>query len=262
MTRRGFEVLTYGTENSTGAYHTHWDDLFKHNMHRPSESMMRDFLIGAEDLEEVRSWKRDYDSMARNYFQGDEFLSVLDRSNFKLIVLENSIATFAMDALAQRDIPIVGLVCYPAARDVNDRFGVLAWLNGIPTWTNGLKNSRPTFIERLQTLLTMGRFYSYFTSKIQPHTNQTLTGMYDVTFVHDHPAFSFPYISAPNTFYLGLFNLENHSLNPLSAEYLEFLANCQPSRTFLFSFGSYIQNITSFKGTLTILNTLRKLDFL
>ena len=40
-----------------------------------------------------------------------------------------------------------------------------------------------------------------------------------------------------------------------------FLANCQPSTTLLFSFGSYIRNITSFKGTLTILNTLRKLDF-
>ena len=261
MTRRGFEVLTYGSENSIGAYHTHWDDLFKHYMHRPSESMMRDFLIGIEDVEEVRSWKRDYGSMARNCFQGDEFPSLLDRGNFNLFVLENSMATFAMDALAQRDIPIVGLVCYPVARDVNDRFGVLAWLNGLPSWTNGLKNSRPTFIERLQTLLTLGRFYSSFTFKIQPHTNQTLTGMYDVTFIHDHPAFSFPYISAPNTFYLGLFNLESYSLNPLSAEDLEFLANCQRSTTVFLTFGSYIRNITSFKGTLTILNTLRKLDF-
>ena len=107
------------------------------------------------------------------YFQGEEFASLLNDGKIDLVVLENSIALQAMVSLVHRDIPIVGLVCYPGARGVNDRFGVLGLLNGVPSWTNGVRNSPPTFSERWKNLVRMSRFFNAFMPAIQQMVAKT-----------------------------------------------------------------------------------------
>ena len=83
---------------------------------------------------------------------------------------------------------------------------------------------------------------------------------FDAVFVLDHPSFSFPFVTSPNMFYLSTFNLENRAIYPLPGEYMEFLSNCSSKHTVLFSFGTYLRDITVFKGTSTIINTLHQLD--
>ena len=78
--------------------------------------------------------------------------------------------------------------------------------------------------------------------------------------INDHPAFSFPFLAPPNTFYLGPFNLQDRSLNPLPTDYLDFISNCPYKHTALFSFGSYLQDITQFSGTPAIMTSLLNLD--
>ena len=61
-----------------------------------------------------------------------------------------------------------------------------------------------------------------------PGTNieDTFMAIYDVVFVNDNPALSFPFLSPPNTFYLGSFNLGGCPLDPLPEDCIEFLAKC------------------------------------
>ena len=84
--------------------------------------------------------------------------------------------------------------------------------------------------------------------------------IYDVVMVNDHPAFSFPFLAPPNTFYLGLFNLQDRPLNSLPTDYLDFISSCPYKHTALFSFGSYLQDITQFSGTPAIMTALLNLD--
>ena len=267
---RDFRFIAFGRANDTRLYFKHWDAAFKHFMHRPSRDMLSDSLISQANVEKVKLWRNDFNTLALRYFQGDEFALLLDTAKIDLIVLENSIAIPAMTSLVHRNIPVLGIVCYPGARDVNDRFGPLGYMNGVASWANNVKNSPPTFVERWQTLVTMSRFFAAFVPSIQSLVDKTskpranieeyFTAIYDVVFINDHPAFSFPFLSPPNTFYLGLFTLEDRPLKPLPQDYQEFLANCPHKHTALVSFGSYLQDITTFSGTPTILKTLRKMD--
>ena len=88
----------------------------------------------------------------------------------------------------------------------------------------------------------------------------TFMAIYDVVFVNDNPAFSFPFLSPPNTFYLGSFNLGGCPLDPLPEDYIEFLAKCPYKHTVFFSFGSYLYDITIVCGTPAILKTLLQMD--
>ena len=99
------------------------------------------------------------------------------------------------------------------------------------------------------------RFGRYFTSFIPTIFGEDMTrtgkdfmellDVFDVVFLLDHPAFSFPYLAPPNYFYLGHFQLENRVTKPLPPLYIDFLANCPHQHTFFVSFGSYIQDIFS-----------------
>ena len=267
---RAFRFITFGDADKSGPNMGYWRAVYEHSMNQPSKDMMPESLINRGEVKEVKLWRDYYYSVAQNYFQGEDFSKLLDNGEIDLIVLENSIALLAMVSLVHRDIPTMGIVCYPAARDVNDRFGQLAMLNNIPSWTNDVRNSPPTFLERFRTMVKMIRFFTTFNSMIQSLVDKTVepraniedyfTAIYDVVFINDHPAFSFPFLSPPNSFYLGLFNLEDRPINPLPEEYLEFLTNCPHKHTLLFSFGSHLQNISTFPMTPTIMDTLRQVN--
>jgi len=123
-------------------------------------------------------------------------------------------------------------------------------------------------VERWNNLVKMGRFLkaliAFYDPILRDEPSWTLdfltVGIYDVAFVNDHPAFSFPFLTPPNTFYLGPFNLENHQLKPLPDDYQKFLATCPHNYVIYLSFGSYLRDITSFSKLPTIIGTLRQMD--
>ena len=271
MTDRAFHFIAVADENEAGSFFKRWDTILKRFIHRPSTDMVVDLIVSQAKDEDVKSWIDDYNNLALKYFQGDEFAGLLDTGKFELIVLEEGISLLAMVHLTHQDIPIMGLVCHAGARDNNDRFGLPGLINSIPSYSNDITDSPPTFVERWQTLVRIGRFFAAVITIIQSMLQEVpvedrksieeyFMAVFDVVFINDHPAYSFPFLSAPNTFYLGPFNLEDRPFNPLPEDYQEFLTNCPHKHTVFFSFGSYLEDITTFSGTPAILETLRKMD--
>ena len=158
MKDRAFHYITVVDEEDEGPYLERWEAHYNHLIHMPSKDMMWGFAVSRSNVEEVKVWMNDYNSLALKYFRGEDFAGLLEKGKFEMIVLENSISLLAMIDLADRDIPIMGVVPYPVVRDVNDRFGLPGLFTSVPSWTNDVKNSPPTFVERFQTLVRMSRF--------------------------------------------------------------------------------------------------------
>ena len=79
-------------------------------------------------------------------------------------------------------------------------------------------------------------------------------------FILDHPAYSFPYLTPPNTFYLGVFHLQNRSTLPLHAVYTNFLENCPHPHIAYMSFGSYLKDLTRFPKAVSIIRAIADMD--
>ena len=82
-------------------------------------------------------------------------------------------------------------------------------------------------------------------------------GFYDIILIKDHPAFSFPYLTPPNTFYLGASLLEDFPVNPLPDIYQKFISNCPHEHIIFMSFGTYLEDITKFPKTKEILDSFK-----
>ena len=269
---RAFHFVTIldADEDENYQFVKDWDTIMLHFMHHPSVDMMLEFLVSQASIEEVKRWMDDYNSVMLKYFNGESFPSLLDSNKFDLIVLEDTVSLPAMIHLHSRDIPIIGLYCTSIVKDVNARFGLPGLINSEPATVNDVKSSAPTFTERWQTTVRSVRAIAAIIPIIKSVFRNVPTDIwkisdyfiapYDVVFINDHPAFSFPFISPANMFYLGPFNLEDRPLAPLPEDYSEFLAQCPYKKTALFSFGSYLLDITTFLGTPIIINPLRHME--
>ena len=83
---------------------------------------------------------------------------------------------------------------------------------------------------------------------------------FDIIFINDHPAFSFPYLTPPNTFYLGPFHLKDRVTKPLPESYYNFINNCPHQNVVYFSFGTYFSKISQLSQLSDIIQTLNKMD--
>ena len=265
--QRSFRVITYGDDDETGVVEKGIESLFVKALDYPSADMAVKFWDSLSTDEEMKKWGESLNNLTLKYFLEDEFSNMLNSNNFELVVVEDSVSLPALYPLFHLDIPIVGLFCLPI-NEVNQRFGLPVLMNSEPSTMNDVTNSPPSLIERLRTAVRSGRLALGFKPQISHIKNLVFNSernygdmaTYDVVFILDHPVFSFPLLSAPNSFYLGFFNLENRPLQSLEEDYQEFLINCPHQHKILFSFGSYIRDITTFSGTPTILQTLREMD--
>jgi len=267
---RAFRFIAISDESEARSYFEWWDGVFERQLHLPSADMMlRSIELWAFD-DEAKLWLNESNSIYLRYFKGERFSELLNTGNFDLIVVEDFVSDKAMDVLRSRDIPRIGLICHAGAGQINGRFGLPGLANSVPSFINNITNSPPTFVERWNNLVKLGRFlkaiiaiYEPILQDEPPKTRKNLefltVGTYDVAFVNDHPAFSFPFLTPPNTFYLGPFNLENHNLKPLPDDYQEFLATCPHKYVIYLSFGSYLRDITSFSRLPSIIWTLRQM---
>ena len=263
---RGFHFIAFGKEGPRmESFLKRWDDAFKHFIHHPSEDMIVEFMRVNLFVEEVLQWGIEFQTMSLDYFQGEEFSGLLEAGKFDLIVLEDSASFEAMVPLSQRNIPIMGLICVPATKEARDRFNFPGLQNSEPGMLNDVTDSSPTFQERFKNFIRKSRMFLYIVQAfksldVDVGMEELYMAIYDVVFVLDHSSFSFPFISAPNTFYLGPFNLKDRPLSPLPNDYQEFITNCPHKHVVFFSFGSYLVDITTFKGTPAIMSSLQKLD--
>ena len=266
-----FKVITFGDEKFVDPFFKGWDAAMERFLHHPSPDMVTEFVFAMVHVDQAKEWTDEHNRIAVDYFTGDKFSKLLDTGKFDLIVVEDSISYQSSGGLANRDIPIMGLVCTGIVKDLNLKYNLPGLLNSEPSTVNDVTDSSPTFVERLQTLRRISRllrafvpFIHSFVKHIKTAPGKSLDDYflapYDVVFINEHPAFSFPYVSPPNMFYLAPFNLENRPTNSLPEDYTEFLNNCPYRHLVLLSFGSYIRNITKFSGTPVILQTLRHMD--
>ena len=91
--------------------------------------------------------------------------------------------------------------------------------------------------------------------------NDYYLSLFDIILVNDHPAFSFPYLTPPNIFYLGPFHLLDRVVNPLPDLYTEFINNCPHPHVVYLSFGTYFQGITQLAKSEDIIRTLANMKF-
>ncbi|XP_063677336.1 UDP-glucuronosyltransferase 2B16-like [Bolinopsis microptera] len=271
MDDKPYNLIPMVDDTEADASMKQFRDVFAHFRHKPSVDMMVEVIEAEVTVDVVKAWVDDYHVSAVKYFKGEQFSGLLDHGNFELIVMEDGMTVVAMSQLLHRDIriPTIGVVCIAGAGDMNNRYGLPGLINSVPSLTNDVTDSSPTFWERWRTLTNIVRLFKACMALIQPifmneppeiNVEDTFLAAYDIVFVNDHPAFSFPFLSPPNTFYLGFFNLEGRPLNPLPEDYLEFLAKCPYKHTVFFSFGSYLPDITIFSGTPAILKTLLQMD--
>ena len=233
---REYRTITIVNESERQSITESWEESFQHFLHMPSPDMMSQFFVKKATDKEVMRLRNDLFVDTLEFFRGKRFEGLLQSGNFDLIVLESSMAARAMLALADKDYPIMGLFCYPGARDVGGRFGLPGLYNSVPSWTNDVTDSPPTFVERVQTLIRISRFLPPFISSLRPLIGEKAAlgpsiekyfkAIYDVVMINDHPAFSFPFLAPPNTFYLGPFGVQptrpffKPSLNRLSRLHL------------------------------------------
>ncbi|KAL5261603.1 hypothetical protein ACHWQZ_G007334 [Mnemiopsis leidyi] len=263
---RGFHFVAFGKEGpKMESFLKRWDNAFKHFIHHPSDDMIVEFMRVNVQVEEVLEWGNDFKDMSLDYFQGEEFSELLNTGKFDLIVLEDSASFEAMVPLSRQDIPIMGIYCVPAISDARDRLNLPGLANSEPRMFNDVTDSSPTFSERFKNVIRKSRLLLYIIQAIQAlevdvGIEELFIAIYDVAFVLDHSSYSFPFISPPNTFYLGPFNLQDLPLSPLPIDYHEFIANCPHKNIVFFSFGSYLVDIATFRGTPAIIQTLQQLD--
>jgi glucuronosyltransferase len=269
MRDRAFHFIAAASKDEIGPLYRRWDDAFKYFMHQPSEDMAAGYFISQVKIKEVKLWAEEFYRLTLKYFKGPVFAELLKAGKFDLIVLEDHISPMAMVTLIHYDIPKIGVYCIAGAREVGERnFGLPGLINSVPSLTNNVTNSPPSFADRWQILMRNTRSFAAFLTVMNVIVGETpgmsvekyFTAIYDVVFVNDHPAFSFPFLTPPNTFYLGTSNLEGLPLNPLPKDYQDFLTNCPHQRVVYFSLGSYLQDITTFSGTPALIETLRKVD--
>ena len=84
--------------------------------------------------------------------------------------------------------------------------------------------------------------------------------VYDVVFMLDHPAYSFPSLAPPNTFYLGAFHLQDRPVLPLPDIYMNFLENCPNKHVVYMSFGSYLKDLTKFQKSESMIRAIKNMD--
>ena len=270
MNDKPYHLIPIVDDTEADAFMKRFGDVFAHFMHKPSVDMMVEFMEAYTTVDELKAWIYDYHISAVKYFKGEKFSGLLDHGNFELIVLENSKSMVPRSQLLRRDIRIPRIGIFGVAVAVNERYGLPGLINSVPSMTNDVTDSSPTFLERCYTLTNIVRLFKAFIAAwIKPifmneppeiNGKDMILATYDIVFVNDHPAFSFPFLSPPNTFYLGFFNLEGRPLTPLPDDYLEFLAKCPYKHTVFLSFGSYLPDITIFSGTPAILKTLLQMD--
>ena len=267
---RPFRFISIANETETKEMFDKVDKNFTEFMHHPSTDMWVDYFIAQVKSPALSSMADDYSRLGINYFNGEDFAKLLEEEKFDLVVLEDYNAPLAIAALKETSIPVIGIVCHAGAAGMNPRYGLPGLLNSMPGLFNDITDSPPNFIERWQTLVRTGKFYLAASTiidsfiKISPKPDDSFEeyslAMYDVVFINDHPAFSFPFLTPPNTFYLGPFNLESYSIKPLPDEYHKFLANCPHQHTVLFSFGSYLEDLGQFVGNPAIIKTLTQMN--
>lgn len=83
---------------------------------------------------------------------------------------------------------------------------------------------------------------------------------FDIIFINDHPAFSFPYLTPPNTFYLGPFHLKNRVTKQLPETYYKFIDNCEHEHVVYLSFGTYFSKISQLSQLSDIIQTLNMMN--
>jgi glucuronosyltransferase len=142
-------------------------------------------------------------------------------------------------------------------------------LNSEPNFVNEIVGDKPpSFYSRWEAIIRNFRIlssvvslfnevYSQDMRKTGKELTDYLVGFYDIIFVMDHPAFSFPYLSPPNTFYLGAYHLEDYRVSPLPDKYQEFLSKCPHKHVVLMSFGTYLEDITKFSKTMELLDSFK-----
>ena len=97
---------------------------------------------------------------------------MLDHDNFELIVMEDAISFIVMPHLVHRDIiiriPRMGIVCLAGAEYLNDKYGLPGLINSVPSMTNDVTDSSPTFWERWHNLTITVCFFKAAMALIQP----------------------------------------------------------------------------------------------
>ena len=153
------------------------------------------------------------------------------------------------------------------------REGFPLLLNSEPNLVNEIVYDEPpslsqrwsTIIRNLRLIISIFQLFHEVYSDNMRQTGKELTdyliGFYDIIFLKDHPAFSFPYLSPPNTFYLGASHLEDYSMEPLPDAYQQFFYNCPYRHVVFMSFGTYLEDLKKFSKINSILGSLNNLPF-
>ena len=131
-------------------------------------------------------------------------------------------------------------------------------LNSEPNFYNDILEDSPSFVDRLYSIMRIVKIASVFSQfrKFSPVDLQSAFALFEMNFLLDHPALSFPALPPPNLKYLGFFSLDDYRPKPLPLLIMAFLKNCQDKPTILVSFGSFLIKSDQLWFMDTILNAL------
>ncbi|KAL5269663.1 hypothetical protein ACHWQZ_G003201 [Mnemiopsis leidyi] len=259
-------------------------------MRLPSEDMAINTLVGSE-----RAWynMENYTRIAAEHFEGERFGELLRSGGFDLVLVEDSATIPAIKVLVRLETPIIAIMPLAETKIVRQKYALPGLMNSEPSMLNDITgNIPPSLIERLRTLyrtLKIGKAYIPYlinllkddikqlnkersneqSNELSKETSKETSkeidfteymAVHDVVFILDHPAYSFPYLTPPNTFYLGVFHLQDRSVLPLHDIYTSFIAGCPHRHLLYLSFGSYLKDLTKFDKAVSIVRALADMD--
>jgi len=230
------------------------------------EFMYTDTMVSNELCR--KSWKRLY-RMFIDYYSSDQFLALIEKEKFDLIIAEERTALPILAVTNDGDIPLAAYIPeveYSKTREVQNLPMFLCSEPGLAIQV--FNGEKPGFWKRLYAMYNLVYGGAMLTSAIedmlQPtyekhgvKSTQSLTDRIQLFILNDHPAFSFPYQVANNVVQVGGSSLKEGQ--PLQGDIKEFVEK-QTGPIVLVSMGTYT-DLTWLKWHTTLLEVLEESNF-
>ena len=230
------------------------------------EFMYTDTMVSNELCR--KSWKRLY-RMFIDYYSSDQFLALIEKEKFDLIIAEERTALPILAVTNDGDIPLAAYIPeveYSKTREVQNLPMFLCSEPGLAIQV--FNGEKPGFWKRLYAMYNLvsggAILENAIEDMLQPtyekhgvKSTQSLNERIQLFIVNDHPAFSFPYQVANNVVQVGGSSLKEGQ--PLQGDIKEFVEK-QTGPIVLVSMGTYT-DLTWLKWHTTLLEVLEESNF-
>ena len=268
FTGKGFDFTALKDKEFSVGYLNEFQGTSLESMNMESTTMLMNLMIGNDMLKEA--WINSQ-GMYLEYFTSQRAKEFFDQGNFDLVIVEELVNFAFSSGLKHLKIPIVNLFVTSNTFHARNKAKLPWLLNSEPNMVYSAisDDTPPSFYQRSQILYEFVRYASFvptFVSRLAEFSRYPIgvddldRSIADVILIMDHPVLSYPYLSPPNTFYLGFFHLHNKPTQPLPDLISKFISECPRKHIFYMSFGTFLRDIAHFKQLSSIIRSLSAAD--